>query len=448
MKAVQRVNLPVHPASRRFVGIWRGIAVLSLALLFAATAQPAPIPSALAFPGAEGFGARVTGGRGGEVYRVTNLNDSGAGSFRDAVSRPRRMVVFDVGGVLRLKANVSVANNLTLLGQTAPGEGIALYGRSVSFSGSSNVIVRYLRFRQGIAGDRGKCSVNLAGGSDMIFDHVSIEWGRWDCLGLTQGSHDITLQHSLIGEAIDPQRFGALVDSVTRVTFSHNLWLDNQSRNPKAKGTIQYINNVVYNWGVTGLVGGHSEAEHQLDAIGNYFIKGPSSNDRCLGMFTATDKVFQQDNYVDLDRDGLLNGRRVVESDFADAGGGPVFSAEAFLHPPVPVTVEPAAAAYDKVVAGAGCSLHRDAVDARLIAQVTSLGRQGRIIRDEAEAGGLGELKSGAAPVCSAEDGLPDAWKVSRGLPVTPPAQTMNTVDSTGYTVLEQYANELVAGQH
>src|SRR5438477_12455089 len=103
-----------------------------------------------AFPGAMGFAAHASGGRGGSVYHVTNLDDAGPGSFRDAVSKPHRLVVFDVAGIIRLKSNVSVNSHITLAGQSAPGDGIALYGKSVSFSGSGDVIVRYLRFRQGI----------------------------------------------------------------------------------------------------------------------------------------------------------------------------------------------------------------------------------------------------------------------------------------------------------
>jgi pectate lyase len=288
-----------------------------------------------------------------------------------------------VGGVIRLESNVSVSSDITIAGQSAPGDGIAIYGRSVSLSGSTNIIVRYVRFREGIAGNRGKCSINLVRGSNMILDHLSIQWGRWDSLGVTQGSHTITIQHCIIGEAIDPQRFGALVDSVTQVTLSHNLWLNNQSRNPKAKGTIQYINNVVYNWGVTGLVGGHSAADHQLDIVGNCFIKGPASNDRFVGQFTSTDNLFQQGNYADLDRDGQFNGRPVVEADYPDAAGSPSFAPARFLNPAVAVTVDTAEVAYRKVLAGAGCSLHRDSVDARLITELASLGRQGRIVREE-----------------------------------------------------------------
>jgi pectate lyase len=364
------------------------IALLFLSFLRAAPAAGKPP----AFSGAEGFGQFASGGRGGEVYHVTNLDDSGPGSFRDAVSQPNRLVVFDVGGIIRLKSNVAVSSRLTLAGQTAPGDGVLLYGRSVSFSGQNNIIVRYLRFREGIAGDRGKCSVNLSGGSDMIFDHCSIEWGRWDCLGLTRGSHDITFQNCIIGEGVDPQRFGSLSDSVTNITYSHNLWVNNQSRNPKAKGRIQYIN-VVYNWGVCGLVGGHSAMDHFLDAIGNYFIAGPDSSSHFVGEFKATDHVFQKDNFADMNRDGKLNGRAVVAEDFGGGESTPTFVTNLTVAPQISVTVESAPAAFSNVVAHAGCSLHRDSVDARLIDAVQSFGTRGKIIHAEAEAGGTGEWK-------------------------------------------------------
>jgi pectate lyase len=359
-------------------------AVILLAVQLA-SAQTNP---ALAFSGAEGFGQFASGGKGGEIFHVTTLDDSGAGSFRDAVSKPHRVVVFDVAGSIRLKSNVAVSSDLTIQGETAPTNGITLYGRSVSFSGQSNVIVRYLRFREGIGGDRGKCSVNISKGANMIFDHCSIQWGRWDCLGVTQGSRDITFQHCIIGEGIDPQRFGSLADSVTNVTFTHNLWINNQSRNPKAKGRIQYINNVVYNWGVCGLVGGHSGADHFLDAVGNCFIAGPDSNAHFVGQFTATDHVFQKDNLADTDKDGKFAGRAVVIEDFGGGTNAPTFVATPSVGPLANVTVEPAQSALTNVLAQAGCSLHRDAVDARLIDAVKSFGPRGKIIHSEADAGG------------------------------------------------------------
>jgi len=352
----------------------------------------------LAFPGAEGFGRFASGGRGGEMVHVTTLDDAGAGSFRDAVSKPNRIVVFDVGGIIRLKSNIAVSSDLTLAGQTAPGDGVMIYGRSVSFSGQKNVVVRYLRFREGIAGDKGKCSVNLSNGSDMIFDHCSIEWGRWDCLGLTQGSHDITFQNCIIGEGVDPQRFGSLSDDVANITYSHNLWINNQSRNPKAKGKIQYVNNVVYDWGVTGLVGGHSGADHFLDAIGNYFIAGPNSSSRFTGEYKATDHVFQKDNFTDMNKDGKLNGREVVAADFGKGEDAPTLETNLTVAPQIAVKIESAQSALASVLANAGCSLHRDAVDTRLIDEVKSFGKLGKISHNETEAGGTGELKEVHAP--------------------------------------------------
>ena len=111
------------------------------------------VAESLAFPGAEGFGRLTSGGNDGTVVHVTNLNDAGPGSFRDAVSQSNRLVLFDVSGVIRFQSNVAVSSQLTLDGQTAPGGGVALYGRSTSFSGGHDCIVRYLRFREGINGD-------------------------------------------------------------------------------------------------------------------------------------------------------------------------------------------------------------------------------------------------------------------------------------------------------
>src|SRR5581483_3225332 len=133
-----------------------------------------------AFPGALGFGAGATGGRGGSVYVVTNLNDSGAGSFRDAVSQSNRIVVFNVGGYINLSSPVSVASNITIDGQTAPGGGIGVKGSEVSFDGSNNEVVRYFRFRDGSIDANTNTShanaINLGDTNTTIFDHVSAEF--------------------------------------------------------------------------------------------------------------------------------------------------------------------------------------------------------------------------------------------------------------------------------
>ena len=398
-----------------------------------------------AFPGAEGFGAEVTGGRGGEVYHVTNLDDSGPGSFRDAVSRGPRVVVFDVGGYIELRSAVSVQSDLTIAGQTAPGDGIATKNYEVSFSGSHNVIVRYIRLRQGVTpGQDRKSAVNIFNGGDMIFDHVSIEWGRWDTVDMNQSSN-ITIQNSIIGEGVSPQMFGCLCQS-DYVTLSHDLWISNQSRNPKAKGqSVQYISNVVYNWGVTGFVGGHSAADHSVDIINNYFIAGPNSNSSFVGDFASTDLVYQTGNYVDLDQDGQLNGGAVVETDFTDAGATVVSAPSA--DPPVPVTGDSAQTAFQNLVSAVGASLHRDSVDTRLIGYLTSLGTQGQIISDPAEVGGFGTLQGGTPPDECAGDGIPDYWKLQYGLdPCTYAAN--GDFDGTGYTNIEKYINGLVDGSY
>jgi len=342
----------------------------------------------LAFPEAEGFGATATGGRGGTVYHVINLNDSGPGSFRDAVSNPYRTVVFDVGGVINLGSRVSVAPKITIAGQTAPGDGITIYGNGVSLSGSDNIIVRYIRFHGSINMPKGSCVVVIDNAENIILDHCSILWGRWDNLHIKE-SRNITLQYCINGESIDPQRFGALLENPANLTIHHCLWIDNQSRNPKAKAGIQFINNVIYNWGTSGLVGGHSEADHYQDIINNYFIAGPNSTNNFLSMFTATDHVFQKGNYADINKDGILNGRPVTNEDFISEKA----TLEAAPHnlPPVPVKTDTASEAYKIVLLQAGASLVRDSADTRLIEQLKSLGAKGQIIRSEAEVGGQGK---------------------------------------------------------
>ncbi len=419
----------------------------------AARAFAAEPASLVAFPGAEGFGALATGGRGGAVVHVTTLADAGAGSLREAVSQPHRIVVFDVGGIVALKSNLTLSSDLTIAGETAPGEGICCYGAGVSLGGQSNIILRYLRFRGGIASDRGRKSLGMDKSSNIIVDHCSMEWGRWDDLGITVESHDITIQYCLIAEAIHPQSFGALIDSVTNITLSHNLWMSNESRNPKVKGTIQYINNVVYNWGETGLCGGHSAGDHSLDVINNLFIAGPSSNDRFAGQFLATDHVYQSGNFTDLDRDGTLNAQLALNEDFHRADEKtytlPTYVPTATMHPAIAVTVDSALAAYEKVAAGTGCSLNRDAVDRRLIAELRSLGKSGHTLphtdpKGEALAGGQPEIKGGATPVDTDHDGIPDTWETAHKL--DPKSATDATaLAKNGYTNLEEYLHSLTA---
>ncbi len=410
---------------------------LAVAAPFLAAFALSASADTIAFPTAEGFGAQATGGRGGAIYHVTNLADSGPGSFRDAVSKGSRIVVFDVAGYIELKGPVSVASNLTIAGQTAPGDGISSKNYEVSFSRAHNVIVRYMHFRQGLTPKQEKkYALAMDDCSNIILDHDSIEWGRWDCIGINRSSN-ITVQNCIIGPGVAPQRFGCLCEG-DNITFSHDLWISNQSRNPKSKGAVQYVNNVIYNWGVCGYVGGHSKAAHESDVIGNYFIKGPSSGNTYAGEFKGTDQIFQTGNYVDLDRDGSLNGRPASREDFGTGGNAPTFLNASSLKPPVAVAVDPAADAYQKIVAGVGCSLQRDAVDTRLIADLTSLGKQGATVKDPNEMGGFGVLKDGPARIKTGAgaDIIPDAWKQAHG------ANAMNAGATAGDNV-EQFLDSL-----
>jgi len=393
----------------------------------------------LAFPGAEGFGRFASGGRGGTVYRVTNLNDTGSGSFRDAVSQTGRTVVFDVAGVIKIKEKIAAAPGITIAGQTAPGSGITVYGNGISFGGNS--IIRFIRFRGSIDMPKGACTVVADDLKDIIFDHVSIQWGRWDNLHI-KNSTNITLQYCLIGEGIDPQRFGALLENPVDITVHHCLWTGNQSRNPKAKAKIEYINNVVYNWGKSAFVGGHSATDHYQDLVGNYFIAGPSSTDHFLDMFTATDHVYHKDNYVDLNKDGKVNGRLVTDEDFIKQTATLVKEPSAISRSNV--TISAAIEAWKVVLAQAGSSLKRDAVDKRIIGYFKSLGKKGQIFKTEVDAGGQPEVKQETSKLKDTDgDGIPDDWENKNRLNLNDAADG-SVITLTGFTNLENFINSLI----
>jgi hypothetical protein len=433
------MHAPVSPSLRRCCG--------ATAIVIATMAAGEAVAAPLAFPGAEGFAAMVTGGRKGQVYHVTTLADSGAGSFRDAVSQGNRIVVFDISGVIKPTDVIVVAgDNITLAGQSAPGDGITIYGRETSFSSRSNIIVRYLRFRQGMTDASGsaKKTVNITDGQNMIFDHVAIQWGRWDNFGITGTSSTVTLQNSIIGEGVPPQNFGSIIDGEQDITIAHNLWIDNNERNPKFKANGECINNVVYDWGTGGgIIGGHSGTDWYEDYIGNYLIAGPAAVDKFFTFYTNTDHAYQTGNMVDVNKDGQLNGRAVISADFQGTSP-PTFETAAHSKPPVPVTVLSAEDAYARVVAQAGTCQHRDAVELRLIGQLTSLGTKGAIIANESDVGGQPAVTQVTRPAGfdTDGDGMPDTWETAHGL--NPNSAGDGSGDSgDGYTNVEKYLNEL-----
>lgn len=391
----------------------------------------------LAFPGAEGFGAYATGGRGGTVVHVTNLNASGPGSLADAVSQPNRTVVFDVGGVIDITGqNLTIASNLTIAGQTAPGEGITIYGGRVIMSNSSNVIMRYIRMRGSISMPEDKCTLTMDYCDNVILDHCSISWGRWDNVHI-KDANNITYQNCIISEGIEPQRFGAITDGTRNWTISHCLWTNNKSRNPKMKCYLQYYNNVVYNYGI-GIVGGHSAADNYQDVMNNYFITGPSSgsSNKYFDQWTETDHLYSTGNYTDDNRDGKLNGRLITDYNGATPMQQPNLKCQA------PMNLEPAEDAFYAVMEHAGASRVRDGHDLRIIEQLASLGTKGAFIANEQDVGGIGTLAGADAPADSDGDGMPDEWEKANG---TDPdkADTDGDADGNGYTNIEDYVNSL-----
>lgn len=260
-------------------------ALLSLTMLGSVASQFAMTASAaspiVAFPGAEGAGKYATGGRGGTVYHVTNLNDSGAGSFRDAVSRSGRIIVFDVGGTINLKSDVVVMGNNTIAGQTAPGGGITLKGGKIGMGGD-NIIIRFVSSRPGENGSSECDAWGGSKGSNSMIDHCSIGWANDEQFGL-YSSMQQTVQYSIIGpsncisyHSKGCHGFGIMMGAGHN-TWHHNMIADNISRNFRGKigapNTLDYVNNVIFNWGYQTAYGtfGH------VNYVGNYFKKGQST---------------------------------------------------------------------------------------------------------------------------------------------------------------------------
>jgi hypothetical protein len=397
----------------------------------------------MAFPGAVGFGKVATGGRGTTVYHVTTLADSGTGSFRDAVSASNRIIVFDVGGYISLSTPISAKSNLTIAGQTAPGDGVGIMGREVSFSGSSNDVVRYMRFRQGdLDSDSTKSGINLLNTSTMIFDHVSIEFAQWNNID-SVGAVNITVQHSISADPIG-QQFAAHTETGP-YTWYRNLFANAHNRCPLAKANTQYVDNVIYNY-QAGYTAGNTAGLFSHDMIHNYFISGPRTTSAGNYFYQMDNQaVYIDGNFADTNNDGTLNGSMASYPGTTTHLTAP-WSADSLAIP----TATSAADTYAKVIADAGASLRRDQVDALVIADVTSLGGSGDLWTHQTATGlgnsGYGTLAGGAAPVDTDRDGMPDAWETKYGLNPKDPSDAGGDFDHTGYTNIEKYINGIVDG--
>lgn len=446
----------------------------------------------LAFPGAEGFGRFAKGARAvtsPEIYHVTNLNDAGAGSFRDAVSKEGRIIIFDVAGTIKLKSALVVKGKNTILGQTAPGEGIQLYGDRTSFSGANDLIVRHMRFRMGKGGTSGADACGIANGTDMIFDHISAMWGRdetfsvsWDKKGVLPGN--ITIQNSIIGQGLMSHSAGGLIQTDGGVTLYRNLYIDNNTRNAKVKGLNQYVNNVVYNWSNGAYIMGDTEGASWAQIENNYFINGrwggPSKP------FTRGSEAFHYygaGNYHDNNKNGALDGdlltidqmngtqgdgrhstwveslealnSKVIHEVIHEGTGSninyDVITSEKDRTIPQPIveiagkmTAQEAVA---WIIENVGPTLPaRDEVDQYLIDDLMSFGTKGTRsgISDETTLphGGTGTISGGVKPLDTDNDGMPDEWEIANGLNPNDASDAV-AIAANGYMNIENYANSI-----
>jgi autotransporter-associated beta strand protein len=397
-----------------------------------------------AFPGALGFGQFATGARfGGSVYHVSNTNDSGTGSFRDAVSQQNRFIVFDVGGTITLQSPVSCSSSLYIAGQTAPG-GIAIIGHEVSFSVRSNDIVRYLRIRPGDIASSTEDAINMGDATNMIFDHLSLEFAPYDTIDATgndTGGNKITMQNCILGDPIG-QQFNAHTEALGN-TFSwfYNIFASSHNRNPLAKINTIFINNVVYNF-EAGYTVANTSGKFSHDIVNNYFIAGPATSSPSDDFFqmNSGQSVYSSGNLLDSSADGTLGGS-------STAPGGVVVLGSPWspLTTSTPTFSTTAAYRYDVSLAGA---FPADQVDQLVFNDVTSLGTNGLgggLWTSQTQSGlgnnGYGVITPGTAAVDSDGDGIPDYYELATG-------SNPNSADSLapgigGYTKLENYLNWL-----
>ena len=422
----------------------RNFAVSALCLSFwciEASAEP------LAFPEALGFGANVTGGRAGTVYHVTNLNDSGEGSFRDAVSQGNRIVVFDVGGIINIKTAVSIKSNITIAGQTAPGEGIAIHGGKLSTGKQSNIIIRYLRIRPGENTASTKDdALNLYDAKNVIVDHCSVELAPWNNFGGSSDNADyrvtgITVQNSLIANPIG-QQFGAHIESIDGTwAWYYNAFVNTHNRNPLDKINDIFVNNILYNFeaGYTT----HTSAKFKHDIVNNYFVYGPEGKNEWFQV-DKNQSIYANGNLIDKNRDGVLNGGPT--SIYYYQGPG-----EELKNPWNELTTKgpmmSAASAWRYVTSQSGV-LPYDDIDSLIWHQVGTLGKEGALVKSVGAMSlktnnGWGEVIAGKAATDSDKDGMPDYFEEAMGYDTA--KDDAMTKESDGYVRIEKYINWLGA---
>lgn len=416
--------------------------------------------SVIAFPGAEGFGKYTTGGRGGKVIIVANLNDHGQGSLREALEQSGpRIVVFAVSGTIGLESILNISSgDVTVAGQSAPGDGICIRNYAVRIN-ADNVIIRYLRFRLGDSKAQQDDAITGLRHRYVIVDHCSMSWATDECASFYDNEY-FTLQWCIISESLNASvhekgnhGYGGIWGG-RGASFHHNLIASHSSRNPRFCGAryhkqpereiVDYSNNVIYNWGMNSVYGGE-QGNHNL--VNNYYKAGPATKevvkDRIVNPFRPYGKFFVSGNVIEGNAQVSQNNRSGIQCEHADS---------TYAYSPFPVMsikLQSAADAYEAVLKSAGASLKRDAVDTRVVSDVkqgkaTSGKAHTGIIDSQNDVGGWPSLQTQPSPKDADRDGMDDAWEVKHKLnPANGSDGASYTLDKT-YTNVEIYLNGLI----
>lgn len=428
----------------------------------------------LAFAGAEGFGRHSLGGRGGRVFIVRNVDDDGPGSLREAVeAQGARIVVFAVSGTIALRKPLHIVNDrITIAGQTAPGGGITLRDQPLIVE-ASNVVIRYLRSRLG--DERSPADADaiwIAGGDNIIIDHVSASWSTDETLSVAprraaQGRSigDVTVQWSFITESLNQSNhpkgahgYGSLVRGWrgSRYSFHHNLWAHHRARMPRpgnyastaddpVGALMEFRHNVFHNWGYSPVSADGSPAvasagyDVDVDSRVVYQFVG---NDYRSGTATKAALAFMVTNRG---ARGWFAGNRidgVVPADPWSIVAGADLPDFRLARAPIGAAYEESAVdAAARVLARAGASLARDAVDMRIVAAMQH-GDDGRLIDSQRDVGGWPTLQGGVAALDSDGDGMPDDWEREHGFdPAVDDASRIVADDGT--TAIDRYLDAM-----
>ena len=458
------------------------LAQLFVLIGFSTFAQVTALP---AFPGAEGYGKYTTGGRGGKVIYVTNLEDNTLpGSLRYAVNQTgSRIGVFSVSGTIQLKSVLNIRNaNITIAGQTAPGDGITLRDYSV-VNDADNVVIRFIRFRMGDETNQENDAIWGRNRKNIILDHCTMSWSTDECASFYD-NENFTMQWCLMSESLRNSVHGKGAHGYggiwggKKASFHHNLLSAHDSRNPRFCGSrysnrpdlelVDFRNNVIYNWGSNN---SYAAEGGSYNIVNNYYKPGPASSSSSKARFLqpyADDGSNSQPKgtYGKFYFDGnLMVGNTAISSDnwlgvvlhSSFASNAPTVTKNNLKadteFPASNVTTHSAQNAYLKVLDYAGASLVRDVGDQRIISDATTgtatfmsggNGSVNGLIDTQSAVGGWPFLKSLQSPTDSDLDGMPDLWEDANGLKRNDPSDAQLTSVDGKYPNVEVYLNSLV----